>query len=234
MVHSPDDAILVSPVTNVAAAFYVFIIAHAMYVFIGHAISLLNTIINQNFFTGVDLSGYANISDYTTGALRTGLTPVNYALGRTSGVKAARQSMDSAFRPLSENFSLGRDIENNKKTYPKLSEALQEVGSRSNGLKDKDFDAFMKGLGAQGSKSNKADHAALLENSKLTKDEIVQALLRPPENNTPLTAGGETMLQRLVSGGKSDRFNDLLEKARANQNPQGNRAHSVNRTPGSN
>jgi type IV secretory pathway VirB6-like protein len=230
MVHSPDDAILVSPVTNLAAAFYVFIVAHAMYVFVAHSISLLNTIINQNFFTGVNLAGYSNIADYTTGALSTAAAPVNYALGRSDGVKAARQSIDSALRPLSDKFSLGRDVENNKQTYSKVSEALQEVATRSGiKLKDQDYDKFMKNLGAKDSKSDsaynqtiksKVDKVALLENSTLTKDEIVQALLRPPEKDTPLMAGGETMFKRLSAGGASDRFEELLERARSTQKPK--------------
>jgi len=86
--HGPEDAILQSPINNLAAGFCILIIAQAMYVFVDFAIGLVNAIINQNFFTGVDLSGYSNVSDYTTAVISPIGKIANFALGTSDGVKA--------------------------------------------------------------------------------------------------------------------------------------------------
>ncbi len=226
IIHAPDDAILASPITNMAACFYIFIIAHAMYIFIGQAIMLVNAIVSQNFFTGINLAGYANIQDYTTNVVGRAMAPVNFALGRSDGVRAARQGINAGASRLARSFEMGQF----DKRYSKVSEALKEVAQRTGTkLSDEERYNLLKKLGAEGKDPTKLfadsrmasldkmqDKAALLEKSEMSKAEIVQAFLKSTEKDGVSRVGMKTTYDSLRKGEESDRLKELLEKAKKN------------------
>lgn len=203
--HAPDDAILVSPITNLAAGFYIFIIAHAMYVFVDFSVRLVNTMVSQNFFTGIDLSGYANVSDYTTGIARRVTTPISTVLGTSDRVQGARRNIDAPAAFMASNYQLGRSVGGDTKSFPKVAAALREASTQSGvgGLSDKQFATVMNQLG---------DKAKILESSDISRQEIREVLLSSIKEGEAV-ARGSMVFNHLVEGKSHPKLAELLEKA---------------------
>ncbi len=203
--HSPDDAVLVSPITNLAAGFYIFIIAHAMYVFVDFSVRLVNTMVSQNFFTGIDLSGYANVSDYTTGIASRATSPLGTVLGTSSGVENARRNIDTKTAFMGSMYGLGRSVAGDTKSFPKLAAAIREASTQAGegGLSDKKFSQVMDQLG---------NKAKILESSDISRQEIREVLLSSMKEGEQATRGS-MVFNNLAEGKMHPKLTDLLERA---------------------
>jgi len=85
--HSPEGVIF-PPLIGVGAAFYFLILAQGSYVFCTDIVQRINQIIS-GFFLGIDLSGYANIADYTSAYANPIMSAPSYL---TAGDKAGMQA----------------------------------------------------------------------------------------------------------------------------------------------
>lgn len=93
--HGPDGVVM-PPLIGVGAAFYFLIMAQGAYVFCTNIVKRINQIIS-GFFLGVDLSGYSNLSDYTSTYVRSAAAAPGYALGTDAAAQGARANLRSTF-----------------------------------------------------------------------------------------------------------------------------------------
>ncbi len=218
--HAPDDAVLVSPVTNLGAAFYILIIAHAMYVFINLAVSLINSMISQNFFTGVDLTGYANVADYTTGLANKAIAPFSTVLGTSREIEAARQGIRSyVVNPakfMAHKADVGYTVTKANSDHPALTGALRQAARQFGDDKISDQDMFnvLKRLGPDKDNPDKVDYLKEFKKANISQNEIANVLMSNVKDGAA-PEKGKMIYNSLLKGETPPKLGALFDKAQS-------------------